>query len=319
MIWIIWVTVFASFFLITYGLSAEWGRRQRLKVRLGDPGPRSVSPLLRPQTEQPSTAKQWLIHGLTRSGQWVLPDLDKVTEMRKHLIKAGYRHPNAPAIYLGIRIITAFVFTFSYSLYIFILGSLNTLTLLAAFALAIFGFFLPVKILQVKIKSRQESLDRALPDIIDLFVICMDAGLSLNAALQRVSEEIFGVYRDFSDELQIVAGELRAGLPWDESFANLGKRTDVQSIRSMVGLMIQSNKLGASIGDALRHHADFIRTQRILRAEEKAAKLTIKMIFPLLFFIMPSMLIVAAGPGILHIFDWFTTSDMHQGGFFRMR
>jgi type II secretory pathway component PulF len=136
-------------------------------------------------------------------------------------------------------------------------GRLNPATLAVAFVLVIFGFFLVSKILAVKIRHRQENLDRSLPDIIDLFVISMEAGLSLNAALQRVSEEIQGVYRDFSDELQITAGELRAGIPWDEAFDNLGKRTDVQSIRSMVGLMIQSNKLGASIGDALRHHSDF--------------------------------------------------------------
>ena len=304
MIWMIWAMVFAAFFLATYGLVTSWNRRHRVQVRVAHPGPMSGSPMIR-QKSQSSLFREWSIRWLTFSGQWALPDLEKVSEMRKDLIKAGYRHPQAPAVYLGLRIIAAFVIAFPFLLYNIIRGTLSPLTLAAAFALAIFGFFLISKILAVKIRHRQERLDKSLPDIIDLFVISMEAGLSLNAALQRVSEEIRGVYRDFSDELQITAGELRAGIPWDEAFDNLGKRTEVQSIRSMVGLMIQSNRLGASIGDALRHHSEFIRTQRILLAEERAAKLPVKMIFPLIFCIMPAILIVVAGPGIIHIIDTF--------------
>jgi len=110
---------------------------------------------------------------LTLSGQWALPDLEKVTEMRKDLIKAGYRHPRAPAIYLGLRIVAAFAFSFPFLIYKVIRGPLNLFSLAAAFFLALFGFFLISKLLAVKIRHRQESLDRALPDIIDLFVISM--------------------------------------------------------------------------------------------------------------------------------------------------
>ena len=304
MIWIIWATVFAAFFLATYGFVTSWNRRQRVQVRVSHSGPMSGSPLFR-QKEQPSRFREWLINWLTYSGEWALGDMEKVSEMRKDLIMAGYRHPQAPAVYLGLRIIAAFAFAFPFLLYIIIRGLLNPVTLAAAFVPAFFGFFLVSKILAVKIRRRQERLNKSLPDIIDLFVISMEAGLSINAALQRVSEEIRGVYRDFSDELQITTGELRAGIPWDEAFDNLGKRTEVQSIRSMVGLVIQSNKLGASISDALRNHSDFIRTQRILLAEEKAAKLSVKMIFPLIFCIMPAILIVVAGPGIIHMIETF--------------
>lgn len=305
MVWIIWATVFVSFFLGTYGVLVMRDRRQRVKIRVGNPSPASTSPLLRSPTDQPSSAREWIEHVLTLSGQWALPDLDKVTEMRQDLIKAGYRHPKSPAIYLGLRIVAAFAFSFPFLIYTTIRGALTPLSFAAAFALAVFGFFLVSKVLGVKIRRRQENLDRALPDIIDLFVISMEAGLSLNAALQRVTEEVRKVYRDFSDELQIASGELRAGVSWDEAFDNLAKRTDVQSIRSMVGLMIQSNKLGTSIGDALRHHADFIRTQRILLAEERAAKLPVKMIFPLIFCIMPAIMIVVAGPGLIHLIGFF--------------
>jgi tight adherence protein C len=313
MIWIIWVMTFATFFLLMFGFVTVWNRRNRVKIRAISTDSSSESPLLRGPKDQPSAVREWAIEGLKISGEWALSDLDKVSEMRKDLLKAGYRHPQAPAVYLGLRIIAAFAFALPFLLIMVIRGQLGLATLVMAFGLVVIGFFLPVKLLHVKIKKRQENLDRALPDIIDLFVICMDAGLSLNAALQRVAEEIQGAYQDFSDELQIASKELRAGIPWEEAFDNLGKRTDVQSIRSMVGLMIQSNKLGASIGDALRHHADFIRTQRLLRAEEKAAKLTIKMIFPLIFCIMPAMLIVAGGPGIIHFLENFS-KFVPQGG-----
>jgi tight adherence protein C len=316
MIWIIRATIFATFFMLTFGFVTAWNRRQRVKIRVKSQGLASASLLFQPK-EKSSFFPEWLVNWLSSSGQWALPDPEKVSKMRKDLIKAGYRHPQAPAVYLGLRIMAAFVFPIPFLLLIIIRGPLNPAILVSAFGLTLFGFFLPAKFLYAKIKHRQEGLDRALPDIIDLFVVCMEAGLSLNAALQRVAEELCGVYQDFSDELQITAGELRAGLPWNEAFDNMGKRTDVQSIRSLVGLMIQSNKLGASISDALRNHADFIRTQRILRAEEQAAKLTIKMVFPLVFFIFPAIMIVAGGPGVIHIMNNFPA--IHMGGGFLAR
>jgi tight adherence protein C len=312
MIWLILGMVFTAFFSLAYGTAIAWERRTRYKERLAQPGQLSGSLLLRRQEPQ-SALKGWVLQWLSFSGQWALPDLEKVSAMRMDLVRAGIRHPQAPAIYLGLRIVTAFAFTLPFILFLMIRGFLNPSSLAMALLPAIFGFYLPDKALAVKIRRRKERLDRALPDILDLFVICMEAGLSLNSTLSRVAEEIRGVYQDFCDELQLTAGELRAGLPWDEAFDHLGKRTDVQSIRSMVGLMIQSNKLGASLAGALRHHSDFIRTQRILRAEEKAAKLPVKMVFPLIFCIFPAIIIVTAGPGIIHIIDVFFKGGLFQG------
>ena len=296
MIWIILATVFTSSFLFAYGIETVWKRRQRVKARAGEAGAITESSLLRQNGTSaglPGNLLEWLAF----SGQWVLPDIEKLSEMRQELIRAGFRHPQAPAIYLGLRIVAGFALTLPLILFLIIRGGLNPLTLGMAFILAIFGFFLPAKALAVKIRHRQERLDKALPDILDMFVICMEAGLSLNASLQRVVVEIHDLYRDFSDELQIVDAELRTGIPWAEAFDNMGKRTDVQSIRSMVGLMIQSHKLGSSVSDALRNHSEFVRTQRLLRAEERAAKLPLKMIFPLIFCIFPAIIIVVAGPG----------------------
>ena len=313
MLWTIWGTVFIAFFLITYGVAVSWSKRQRVKMRAGSPGPMAVAPLLVHQQEI-SSFKEWLIDWLSFSGEWALPSMDKVSEMRKALVQAGFRHAKAPAVYMGLRVVAAFSLPLPLLFYFIFRGKITPLTILLAFCLTIVGFFLPSYILGVRVGRRQERLDKALPDIMDLFVICMGAGLSLNSTLHRVAEEIRGVYNDFFQELQIAAAELRTGIPWDEAFDNLGQRTGVQSIRSMVALVIQSDKLGDSVGEALRNHSDFVRTQRVLRAEEKAAKLPVKMIFPLIFCIFPAILVVVVGPGLIHIFDKFIKGNI-QGIF----
>ncbi len=307
MILIILAAVFTATFMVAYGAEMLWVRKQRVKSRALEAGIGSGSALLKPKEFIGHGVQEKFLEALAASGQWLTPDTDKVTEMRKDLIRAGYRRPQAVTIYLGFRIFTAFVLTLPVALYCVIRGQVGTpIPLIIALVFAFFGFFLPTVVLAKKIKYRQERLDRALPDILDMFVICMEAGLSLNASLQRVADETRGVYQDFSDELQIATGELRTGLPWSEAFDNMAQRTGVQSIRSVVGLMVQSQKLGASIGEALRHHAEFVRTQRLLRAEERAAKLPVKIIFPLIFCILPAIMIVVAGPGLIQMAKWLS-------------
>ena len=313
MFWTIGGAVFVAMFCFTYGLMIAWTRWNRVKVRAGNPAPMAASATLLQPAGKASRLKQWSMEWLAYSGEWALPDLDKVSEMRKSLIQAGYRHPKAPAVYLGLRVVTAVAITLPLLLLFVIRAQISPVTLLIALALSAFGFYLPTILLGVKLRRRQDRLDRALPDILDMFVIAMDAGLSLNAALHRVADEIHGVFDDFYDELQITAGELGTGITWDEAFENLTKRTGVQSIRSMVSLLTQTGKLGGSVGDALRHHSEFTRTQRLLRAEERAAKLPVKMVFPMLFCVFPSIIIVVVGPGIIHMYEKFFKSGMFSG------
>ena len=314
MMWTTLGVVFIAMFFLAYGLSVTWARKKKVEVRADSPGPISGSAMLHPRPRE-SRVKAWSVEWLAYSGQWALPNMDKVSEMRKDLIQAGYRHPKAPAVYLGLRVVTALALSFPLLLFFIIRGQLAPFSLIIAFALSILGFYIPVQVLGMKIRGRQGRLDKALPDILDLFVISMDAGLSLNAAMNRVTEEIRGVFDDFFDEFQIASTEMRTGINWDEAFENLAKRTGVQSIRSMVSLMVQAGKMGGSIGDALRHHAEFTRTQRILRAEEQAAKLPVKMVIPMMFFIFPAIVIVTAGPGIIHIIDqFFGASGIFSGG-----
>ncbi len=302
MLLLIYALVFVAITLLTFTVVTLWTRRSRVKARFaGNPGEEIATPFLRPKPAA-SPIKEQMINWLSASGQWALKDPKGLSEIKERLLHAGYRHPQALAVFFGLRAVAAFVLPIPYILfYLLIKGKVGYLHIAFAFFLSLVGFFLPNYLLAFKARQRQNRLDKALPDILDLFVICMEAGLALNAALNKVAEEIKGVYHDFYIELQITAAELRTGIPWDDAFDNLGRRTGVQSIRSMVGLMIQSDKLGASIGQALRNHGDFTRTQRTLRAEENAAKLPLKLIFPLIFCIFPAMLIVSVGPAVIHI------------------
>jgi tight adherence protein C len=305
--------IFVTIFFLAYGLAIGLNRRAKVQMRAGELGTMTLDPVLG-QKKKLLRLEEASVELLALCGQWALPDLEKVSEMRKRLIQGGYRHSKAPAIYLGFKVLTGFLLPLPLLLFYVVRDKMGVIVLLLALFLSVVGFYLPSFILGIKIRHRQDRLDRALPDILDMFVIAMDAGLSLNAALHRVASEIRPIFVDFFEELQIAAHELRSGINWDEAFENLAKRTGVQSIRSMVSLMIQSGRLGGSIGDALRHHSEFTRTQRLLRAEEKAAKLPVKMVIPMIFCIFPAIIIVVVGPGLVQIFYKFIKGGLLPSG-----
>ena len=292
--------VFAAVFLAVYGLTVNLNLKQKVRARLKNPEQSMISPIFR--EEQPSGFSKGKILGwLSFSGQWALRDRDKISKVRTDLIQAGFSQGTAPAVYFGLRALFAFLLPVPLLLLLIIKGNISGFGLLWAFSLSILGFFLPTYVLKKKISQRQIRIDATLPDVMDLFIVCIEAGLSLNASVHRVANEIKEVSKDFFDELQITAAELRTGIPWDEAFEGLGKRTGVQSLRSMAALMIQSNKMGTSLGQSFRTQSEFSREQRYLRSEEKAAKLPVKMIFPLVMLILPSMFIVTVGPAFIHV------------------
>jgi tight adherence protein C len=152
-----------------------------------------------------------------------------------------------------------------------------------------------------RVKKRQKDLQLALPDALDLLVICVEAGLGLNQALMRVAEEIRHVSRLTAEELALVNLEIRAGTPRELALRHLSDRTGVEDLRSLVTMLIQTDRFGTSIAQSLRVHSDTLRMKRRQRAEEAAAKTTIKMIFPLVFCIFPAMFVVLLGPGLIMI------------------
>jgi tight adherence protein C len=151
--------------------------------------------------------------------------------------------------------------------------------------------------------ARRMEIQKSLPDALDLMVVCVESGMGLNQALVHVSQEIGAVSRAMRAELALVNLEIQTGTPRDEALRHFADRTDLPDIRSLVAMLIQTDRFGTSIARSLRVHAETMRTRRRQRAEEAAAKTTIKLVFPLVLFIFPAMFVVILGPALLHIID----------------
>jgi tight adherence protein C len=187
-----------------------------------------------------------------------------------------------------------------------VLGQFGISALRVMFVLpiaAIVGFIIPSMVLSSKITNRRLEIRNGLPDALDLMVSCVEAGLSLNAALQRVALEIRQAHPDISRELEVTSLEIRAGKPREEALRNLGDRCGVKDLKSLTAMLIQTDKFGTSIARALRVFSDTMRTKRRQRAEEAAAQTTIKLVFPLIFFIFPTIMIVLLGPGVIQVIE----------------
>jgi tight adherence protein C len=218
-----------------------------------------------------------------------------VSRTRAWLIQAGYRDASHVNYYFGARIMGAVLGLGAVALF----GGLNNPMLLAG--IPAFGFFLPRFMLKRMIRDRQQRIRIGLPDALDLTVICVEAGLALDQALQRVGQDLHHAHPDLSDEFHLVNLEMRAGKPRAEALRNLVDRTGVDDIRSLVGTLIQTDRFGTSVAQALRVHSDSLRTERRQRAEEQAAKTTIKMVPPLVIFVLPSIIFVTIGPAVIEL------------------
>jgi len=165
------------------------------------------------------------------------------------------------------------------------------------------GFFGPNEYVRRMAARRQHEMARGLPNALDLLVVCVEAGLGLNQALVRVSEEIERLSPVLSEQFALVNLEIRAGTPRDDAFRNMGERTGLDDLKSLMAMLIQTDRFGTSIAQALRVQADTLRTKRRQRAEEAAAKTTIKLVFPLVLFIFPAMFVVILGSAMIQIFQ----------------
>jgi tight adherence protein C len=294
-----WSAVFLSVAILTYGVSATLGSRQKMKKRMEQAETLPNVAIFR-QDEAANSLKKRIITWFSSFGKLTFKT-EEETKIQTMLIHANFRNPNAITLFYGLKGLTALLLPVPFTLLLFMRGYLSLFPLMATFVIGAIGYSLPQCFLQRMVRNRQDKLDQTLPDVIDLFIICMEAGLSLQATIHRVAEEIRDVSLDFYQELQITGGEMRAGIPRETALKNLGKRTGVSSVQSLVTLMVQSEKLGTSLAQSLRAHGDFTRMQRTLRAEEMAAKLPVKIVVPLIFFILPAMFIVIIGPGAIHM------------------
>ena len=218
-----------------------------------------------------------------------------VSLTRAWLIQAGYREARHVRFYFASRVLFA---ALSLTAVILFTGFDSLLLLVGVPAL---GFFLPRFFLKRAMKERQRRIRLGLPDALDLTVICVEAGLALDQAMMRVGEDLEHAHPELSGEFHLFNLETRAGKPRAEALRNLAARTGVDDVRGLVGTLIQTDRFGTSVAQALRVHSDSLRTERRQRAEEQAAKTTVKMIIPLVLFVLPSLIFVTVGPAVIQL------------------
>lgn len=249
----------------------------------------------RPRSEQRPAFKERIGQVLDPLSKALPLSPSEVSRTRAWLIQAGYREPRHLTLYTASRVFMA-------ALGLAIALALPNTSLFLVVGLAAFGFFLPRFALKRLITKRQQRIRLALPDALDLTVICVEAGLGLDQALMRTGEDLGHAHPELSNEFHFVNLEMRAGKPRAEALRNLVDRTGVDDIRALVATLVQTDRFGTSVSQALRAHSDSLRTERRQRAEEQAAKTTIKMVIPLVLFVLPSIIFVTLGPALIQLF-----------------
>ncbi|MCS7315247.1 MAG: type II secretion system F family protein [Bryobacterales bacterium] len=238
---------------------------------------------------------------LARLGN-VLPASPRdVTVMQQRLIRAGYRGPSALKYLYGSKVLLAALLPLFAA--IAVAGSERTAgnkAMLVALSAAA-GFFAPNEYVRRKARRRQRQIRRGLPNALDLLVVCVESGLGLDQAIVQTAKELEHAHPEISEELALVNFELRAGKRRVEALRNLADRTDVEELRKLAAVLIQADRFGTSIAQTLRSHSDFMRVQARQQAEEKAAKLGVKLVFPIFFCILPSLFVVTVGPIMVRV------------------
>jgi len=272
-----------------------------------------ISSALYPRTNKKTLSStieetRHVIGGVVEHFEKVLPRSQQESSVvQQRLVRAGFRGDGVAKMFYGAKVITPL-----FLVALVLVTGIARFSPFFVYAVALGGGFLaPDFWLGRKISNRQSAIRRGLPDVLDLLVICVEAGLSLDQATARTAEEMHRAQPELSDELGIVALEQRAGRARSDAWKHLAERTDVDVVRNLVSMLVQAEQFGTSIGKTLRVHSDTLRTKRIQEIEEKAAKLSVKLLFPLVLFIFPSLFLVVLGPAVLVMADSFKTFFNH--------
>jgi len=226
---------------------------------------------------------------------------------RLPFLRAGLRNPRMPLIVVGVRWFLAILFPLAFmALRFSFFQILDWVIVVAAVVFLFFlGTYLPTLWLRIRTAKRKNNIFKALPDALDLLVVCVEAGMGLDAALNRVAEEIKFTHSILAEELKLYNLEMRAGKSREGALRNLAARIDLEAITSLVAVLVQTEKFGTSIARALRVYSDSFRTTRYLQAEEKAAKLPVKLVVVLILFIFPALFVAILGPSAIRAYETF--------------
>ena len=270
--------------LLWFALHHLAPQRRRLRELTGQPAqtPAAAAPL----TEMPHPLFARIAAMMPRSPM-------RTGQVRERLVAAGYRTANAPSIFTAAQILLPA------AAIVVVLAAGGLAASGIACLVAAVGYPLPDVVLRHLMRRRRAVIADALPDLLDLLVLCLESGCSLDQAILKTSEELGLTSQPLADELTLVSNEIRAGKPRAEAFRHFADRTGVEEVRSLVSLLVQTDRYGTSVAHALQINAELLRTQRRQDAEERAARASVKLVFPLVFLLFPAFYIVALGPAML--------------------
>jgi tight adherence protein C len=231
-----------------------------------------------------------------RVGSFVPASPKDLPRLKRRLVRAGLRNPAAARFFNGARVVLAILLSGIGLLLGVHSGALPNNILLLGGVGAALGYLAPSQYLSLRIKRRQRAIEKGLPNALDLMVVCVEAGLGLDQTVVQVAKELQFAYPDICDELAVVNLEMRAGKRRAEALHNLAERTGVEELRKLVAVLVQTDRFGTSISQSLRGHSDYMRVMARQRAEERAAKLAVKLVFPIFFCVLPSLFVVTVGP-----------------------
>lgn len=217
-----------------------------------------------------------------------------MSRLRRQFVRAGFNSLTPIAIYTVAQIVCPLVFAMLPLMF----GGLSKVWIFCLIT-GLMGWLIPGVVLGRFIKARQKVIQNGLPDALDLMIVCLEAGSAIDQALMKVSDELALAYPALAEEFQVLLTETRAGKPRLEAFRNLAERTGVEDVRALVAMLVQTDRFGTSVSQALRTHAEVSRTKRRQRAEERAAKIGVKLVFPLVFCLFPAMFVVTLGPAVI--------------------
>lgn len=238
-----------------------------------------------------------VFHDLVQRLGTVLPTSPKdMNAMQRRLIRAGLKTPNALKVLYGSKVLLGVALPLLMSLAVANSEAEPTNKIAAVLCAAAAGFFGPNEFVKIKSQRRQKEVQRGLPNALDLLVVCVESGLGLDQAIIQVAKELEHAHKEITEEFAMVNLELKAGKRRVEALRNLADRTAVDDLKKLVAVLIQADRFGTGIAQSLRAHADFMRVQARQVAEEKAAKLGVKLVFPIFFCILPSLFVVTVGP-----------------------
>lgn len=249
-------------------------------------------------------AAGWLKHALAPLAKLSVPEGQwEGSPLRVRFLNAGLRGAGAPVVYFAAKTLLTFVVPGAFMLYVGLTGTdlQGRTLLLLLIMLAAIGYYLPNVMLARLVAHRQRELFEVFPDALDLMRVCVEAGLGLDAAIARVGEELRLQSQALHEEMHLVSLELRAGASRERALRNLALRMGLEDVDALVAMLVQADRFGTSISESLRVHSDGLRVKRRMLAEEKAAKVPVKMLFPLVFCILPAMFVVLLGPAVVSV------------------